>query len=101
MALTLPILQSLESVGLVAHYDSTKATWKALFLKVYRFVKANYPTGAEIRRDDVAESLLPFAEVDKALADYLARKKLKQKYWKRHFCDLVIDKCWNQIGAAP
>lgn len=97
MALTLQVQQRLERVSLIQFFESTKPTWLSLARKVYNFVSSNYPTGATVRPDDVAQNLLPFVQVDEDLTNALDGKKLKQKYWKEDFCDLIIDRCWNTI----
>jgi hypothetical protein len=97
MALTLQVQQRLERVNLIEFFDNTEDDWLALARKVYTFVSSNYPDGATIRPDDVAQNLLPFIQVDESLTNTLDEKRLKQKYWKSDFCDLVIDRCWNRI----
>lgn len=101
MALTLQVQQRLERVELTNFFEGSKPTWVALARKVHNFVASNYPVGATIRRDDVAQNLLPFVLVDTSLTNALDERRLKQKYWKADFCDLVIDRCWNTITEAP
>jgi hypothetical protein len=98
MALTLRVEQRLERAKLIQFFEHKKATWVALARKVYQFVSENYPNGAAIRRDDVAENLLPFVNVNDDLTNELDKHKLKQKYWRQDFCDLIIDRCWDTIA---
>lgn len=63
----------------------------------YEFVNRTFPDGATIRADDVAKVLVPLLEVNKQLIDTLNSKKLKQKYWVRNFCDLILDRSWSKI----
>jgi hypothetical protein len=97
MALTLQVLQRLQRVELTKFYEETEETWTTLAKNVYDFVSTNYPSGETIRPDDVAQNLLPFVQVEESLTNKLSEKKLKQKYWKSDFCDLVVDRCWGTI----
>lgn len=104
MALTLEAEQNLTDVGLVAFFDEHIDVWRALAQATYTFVRDNFPEGAVVRCDDVAKALLPLLEVHEELADCLNAKKLTQKYWKRYFADLILDRSWEQIanaGAQP
>jgi hypothetical protein len=39
-------------------------------------------------------------EVTPEFRSYLARKKLKQKYWSEWFAELIIDRYWNDIKGG-
>lgn len=97
MGLTLEVEQRLRSVKVIELFEEHRDDWLAYAKSVYEFVEQNYPQGSEVRRDDVAVSLEPLVAVDKRFTDHLARKKLRQKYWKRDFCDLIVDRCWEEI----
>jgi hypothetical protein len=97
MALTLEAEQSLERGGLIALFSDHDAHWREMAAQSYRFLVGNFPNGATVRPDDVAKTLTPLLEVDDLLTNHLAARKLKQKYWKRYFCDLVLDRCWARI----
>ncbi len=32
--------------------------------------------------------------------NYLAKKKLKQKYWSEWFAELIIDRVWSELKGA-
>jgi hypothetical protein len=32
--------------------------------------------------------------------NYLARKKLKQKYWAEWFAELIIDRYWSELKGG-
>ena len=95
MGLTLEIEQNLERVSLVELFNTHRGRWEAMGRKSHDFVRKSFPDGASIRPDDVAKALLPLLEVDETLSNKLAQKKLKQKYWVRNFCDLILDRCWT------
>jgi hypothetical protein len=99
MALILRVEQRLERAGLIKFFDKKKAVWLAVVREVYTFVLAHYPNGASVRPDDVAQNLLPFVEVNEDLTNELDGKKLKQRYWRSDFCDLIVDRCWGSINA--
>ncbi len=98
MALTLEVEQRLRAVRLTELFEEHREDWLGYAKRVYGFVKQNYPAGSEVRQDDVAMSLLPLISVDKRLTDKLARQKLRQKYWKRDFSDLIVARCWEEIS---
>jgi hypothetical protein len=98
MALTLQAEQRLERVELTKYFNKTRSRWLALAQRVYGFVSTNYPSGADVRQDDVAQNLLPFILVDIELTNELDERRLTQKYWKTDFCDLVVDRCWVAIS---
>jgi hypothetical protein len=97
MALTLKVEQRLENVHLIEFYENDPERWRLLARSAYEFTERNFPSGAKIRHDDVAEMLKPLLEIDVPLKDFLAAKKLKQNYWIQDFCDLILDRTWNQI----
>jgi hypothetical protein len=51
-----------------------------------------------VRPDDVAKTLRPVVEIDKALRGELDKKKLSQKYWIDFFTSLVIDRAWPTLN---
>jgi len=97
MALTLESEQRLERASLVEFYTKAPAKWKRLARQSYQFVAKNFPDGATIRQDDVAKTLVPLLEVDEKLIQTLNIKKLKQRYWIRDFCDLILDRTWDDL----
>ena len=97
MGLTLEVEQRLRSVKLIELFEEHRDDWVRYAKRLHDFIKQNFPSGSEVRMDDVAVSLLPFIAVDKRFTDHLGRRKLRQKYWKRDFCDLIVDRCWEEI----
>ncbi len=100
MALTLEAEQRLENVELTGFFTKKMAQWKKLAEQAYKFVKRTFPDKATIRHDDVAKTLVPVLEVHKELREFLAEKKLKQKYWVSDFVDLVLDRTWGDIQGG-
>jgi hypothetical protein len=98
MALTLEEEQRLERASLVAFFTKHIDKWQTLAARSYKFVSESFPEGATVRPDDVAKALEPLLQVNKSLIDCLNTKKLKQKYWFQHFCDLIIDRTWSDIS---
>lgn len=97
MSLTLDVELKLKNVGLVDFFTKSKKVWLALAKHSFQFVSQNFPTTATIRTDDVAKALVPVLEVNESLRNYLSADKLSQKYWFRHFADLILDRCWADI----
>ncbi len=99
MALTLEEDQKLTAVGLVDFLKKDSARWKDLVAKALRFTKSTFPDHAVIRPDDVSKILFPLLEVDAALTDYLNAERLTQKYWRRYYCNLIIDRFWDDLTS--
>lgn len=97
MALTLQAEQRLESVDLIQFFTENEAQWAGMAEQSYDFTRQNFPAGAPVRPDDVADILMPLLEVSELLHTFLAEHKLTQKYWVRHFCDLILDRTWPTI----
>lgn len=98
MALTLESEQRLRRVELTAFFEESREEWLKLAKETYEFMQTNFPEGVTIRRDDIAKALVPLLEVKESLIDCLNEKKLKQKYWISDFCDLIIDRTWQEIS---
>ena|SRR6266446_5770476 len=97
MSLTLKAEQKLIAVGLVEFYDDNPNPWQTLARKTYTFMKSQFPSGATVRRDDVAEAMVTLLQVNESLEAFLQENKLKQLYWIRYFADLVLDRTWKTI----
>ncbi|MFO1141480.1 MAG: hypothetical protein U1E59_03655 [Amaricoccus sp.] len=97
MALTLAVEQRLDDVGLVEFYEEDSAAWLDMVRDTKVFLTAQYPDGARIRPDDVANGLVGPLEVHEGFKDFRSEKKLRPKYWIRYFADLLVDRTWGQI----
>jgi hypothetical protein len=99
MALTLEAEQRMEGVGLIAFYQRDHTQWLATIRDTRRFVAEKFPSGARIRRDDVAKTLIPILEVHEDFNEYRERQKLRGKFWIKDFADLLIDRTWDHLDG--
>nr|NUR37552.1 hypothetical protein [Sphingomonas sp.] len=99
MGLTLEAEQRLHDVGLVEFFEQHRPEWLAVAQDTYAYVTGNFPAHSVIRRDDVAKALLPIVEVNEPLKDMLDQNKLRGKFWRTFFTDLVVDRTWDELGG--
>ena len=99
MGLTLEAEQRLDDVGLVDFFEQHRPEWLAVAKETYAYVSGNFPNGSMIRRDDVAKALLPIVEVNEPLKEMLDQNKLRGKFWRSFFTDLVVDRTWDELGG--
>jgi hypothetical protein len=97
MALTQKKLQDMKDAGLEALLEHDAAAWKAKARHAYNATRGYIK---EIRPDDVVPLLIAELEVTPEFRNYLARKKLKQKYWSEWFAELIIDTYWNDLKGG-
>ena len=97
VALTQRKLQDLKDASLTSLLENDAASWKAKAKHAY---SATHAFIKEIRPDDVVPLLVAELEVTPEFRNYLARKKLKQKYWAEWFAELVIDRFWSELKGA-
>jgi hypothetical protein len=97
MGLTLYVEQKLIDADLTTFFDENRVTWLAAAREAIQYVRTSFPTDVTIRRDDVAQFLIHVIEVDENFKNHLDSNRLTQKYWAKHFADLVIDRTWNEI----
>lgn len=97
MALTQKKLQDLKDASLIKLLEDDEASWKAkakhAYIATRGFIK-------EIRPDDVVPLLIAELEVAPEFRNYLARKKLKQKYWSEWFAEMIIDRFWSELKGG-
>ncbi len=97
MALTQKKLQDLKDASLTTLLHDGDASWKAkakhAYIATRGFIK-------EIRPDDVVPLLIAELEVTPEFRNYLAKKKLKQKYWSEWFAELIIDRFWSDLKGG-
>lgn len=94
MALTQKKLQDLKDASLTSLFEHDDEAWKAKAKHAYT---ATHAFIKEIRPDDVTALLIAELEVTPEFRNYLARKKLKQKYWSEWFAELIIDRFWSEL----
>lgn len=99
MGLTLESEQRLEAAGVIGHYNENEDAWLATIKETRKFVEGNFPTGAKIRKDDIAKALVTIVEVNEGYQDFRNEKKLRAKFWNTLFADLVVDRTWDQLEA--
>jgi hypothetical protein len=92
MALTLEKEQRLHDVGLIVFFEKERDMWAGVLKRAYSFTRIDFPQGARIRRDDLIKPLLSVVEINEALRDFLSENKLRGKFWKELFVDLIIDR---------
>ena len=97
MALTQKKLQDLKDASLTSLLHEGAASWKAKARHAYN---ATHAFIKEIRPDDVVALLIAELEVTPEFRTYLARKKLKQKYWSEWFAELIIDTYWQDMKGG-
>lgn len=96
MALSLAEFQALSRANLVTFHGQNLATWRARYIEAYSYARTYIVAPQILRQEDVIQTLIPGLEVTTLLADELARKKLRQKYWVRYFADLIVDHFWDR-----
>lgn len=97
MALTQKKLQDLKDASLATLLEDGAASWKA---KARHAFNATHGFIKEIRPDDVIPLLVAELEVTPEFRTYLARKKLKQKYWSEWFAELIVDHYWSELKGG-
>lgn len=97
MALTQKKLQDLKDASLTTLLQDGAASWKAKARHAYN---ATHAFIKEIRPDDVVPLLVAELEVTPEFRNYLAKKKLKQKYWSEWFAELIIDHYWTDLNGG-
>jgi hypothetical protein len=96
MALTQKKLQDLKDASLSKLLDDDVAAWRAKARHAYT---ATHAFIKEIRPDDVVPLLVAELEVTTEFRNYLARRKLKQKYWSEWFAELILDRFWSELRS--
>ena len=98
MGLTATKSLRLEDAGLDALFKSKKDLWQRLATQTYQFVSAALAdSGEPVRPDDLVKPLIPALEASPVLREYLASKKLTQKYWNEWFAELIVESLWGEL----
>jgi hypothetical protein len=98
MALTAETIKHLEAASLTKFFAENRALYLDKAEKAYQYA-SNYvhESGEKVRVDDVAAPLILALKVGDPLSDYLAGKKLTQKYWYDRYADYVLDQLWEEL----
>lgn len=99
MGLTLYWEKRLDDADLVKFFDDNREAWLKAACDALQYSRARFPENSTIRRDDVAQFLVPVVEVDEDFKNHLDSNRLTQKYWAKHFADLIVDRVWDEIVA--
>jgi hypothetical protein len=97
VALTQKKLQDLKDAGLTSLLQDDMPAWKSKARHAYN---ATHAYIKEIRPDDVTALLVAELEVTPEFRNYLAKKKLKQKYWSEWFAELIVDRLWSELNGG-
>lgn len=98
MALTAKKVQDLTDRGFVDLFNQHKALWEAKVKEAYGYTKAFVEAaGLPVRPDDVITLLVPALELSDEFRAFLEDKRLRQKYWRVWFGELIIDEFWTEL----
>ena len=95
MALSLNKLKRLGDAGLTELFEVDRKLWTAMAKDAYGYTRKFI--GAEVRPDDVVQTLVPALEVSDRLRTFLAGRKLTQNYWYTWFAELIVDRLWADL----
>jgi hypothetical protein len=98
MALTALKVQELTDHGFVDLFNQHRALWEAKVREAYTYTAAFVQAaGLPVRPDDVITLLVPALELSDEFRAFLEEKRLRQKYWRVWFGELVIDEFWTEL----
>jgi hypothetical protein len=97
VSLTQKKLQDLKDASLTSLLHDDTKLWSAKARHAYSATKAYIK---EIRPDDPVSLLVAELEVTPEFRNYLAKKKLKQKYWSEWFAELILDRFWPELTGG-
>lgn len=101
MGLTAEWELALRDAGLIDFFDQNREVFREAAQASYEYTEdyVTAPVRLPLRRDDVAEILVAALTTNELLREYLASHAgLKQKYWYRHFADLILDRLWEELS---
>jgi hypothetical protein len=103
VALTAIKVQNLTEKGFIDLFNQHRALWEAKAQEAYTYTKGLVDAaGLPIRPDDVIDLLVPALELSDEFRGFLDEKRLRQKYWRVQFGELVIDELWTDLnGEEP
>lgn len=98
MALTAAKVQTLTDKGFVSLFNDHRPLWEAKVQEAYGYTKVFVEAaGLPVRPDDVINLLVPALELSDEFRAFLEQKRLRQKYWRTWFGELIIDEFWTDL----
>jgi hypothetical protein len=98
MGLTAVKVKNLTDKGFVDLYRNHQALWEAKAREAYDYTEVFVTAaGLPVRRDDVIDLLVPALELSEEFRTFLDEKRLRQKYWRVQFGELIIDELWTEL----
>jgi hypothetical protein len=99
MSLTAEKELALRDAGLIDFFDANEEALTEIAEAAYEYTESHVtsPVGLPLRRDDVADIVVAALTTNEPLREYLAANSLRQKYWYRHFADLILDRLWEDL----
>jgi hypothetical protein len=98
MALTAAKVQVLTDRGFVDLFNQHRPLWEAKVREAYGYTKDFVEqAGLPVRPDDVIALLVPALELSDEFRAFLEEKRLRQKYWRTWFGELLIDMFWTDL----
>lgn len=101
MSLTAEWELALRDAGLIDFFDENREAFAETAQASYEYTENHVtsPVGLPLRRDDVAEILVAALTTNEPLRAFLAgHSGMRQKYWYRHFADLILDRLWEELS---
>jgi hypothetical protein len=100
MALTESKRLRLEGKGFPKLLSDHKAQWTKMAEEA-RELMASQIDHAGLTVDDIRKTLLPLVEIHPKLLEFLASKKLTQKYWIGDFTDYILQEVYKPKLEKP
>jgi hypothetical protein len=98
VALTAETMKHLEAAGLTKYFDDHRQLYLDKAVRAYQYA-SHYvqESGEKVRVDDIAAPLVLALKVGDPLSNFLAAKKLTQKYWYDRFAEYILDQLWEEL----
>ncbi len=99
MGLTVEVEMSMNDAELIDFFDANRPAFKTIAKRAYTYSNSCVPSGSSIpvRIDDVAIILVEALKINEMLREFLAEKRLNQKFWYARFADLILDRLWDEL----